>query len=371
MDAQHIGDLKSGMGCYIQELSAALCASHIDLKLYTPTPLKSDNLKKRGGPRRDVRSGRVARGIWTQTSLPYRAVCDEVDVFWGAAHRLPVMLPSKIAKVVTIHDLVWKVAGSTMRKSGRAVERLLMPQTIRAADIIMADSQTTADDIAKFYPDAVNKTRVVYLGKKKFHNEIPEPVLRALDIERPFFLFVGTVEPRKNLNRLLEAYSSLPEHLRRDVQMVVAGSKGWGEINLQSQLVALGLVGEVVVLGSVDEQLLATLYRYSLFLALPSIYEGFGLPVVEAMSFGKAVLVGGGSLPEVAGFAGVCVDPFDIVSITTGLITLLDSRVRAEKEKFAIERARLFDWQRTAEVVVGVFHEALERAHTRKRMASF
>lgn len=369
VDAQHLSDDKCGVGCYIKELSRALLETGIDLKLYRPQGLLHPELGDL--VRERVKLGRLLRACWAQTALPFSAIRDEVDVFWGAAHRLPVLLPSKIAKVVTIHDLVCKVAGQTMRRSGHVVERMLMPQSISAADMVMADSQKTADDIVTFYPAAANKTRVVYLGKKKFHDEWPESVLLSLGIKRDFILFVGTLEPRKNLNRLLAAYSRLPAHVRQEVQMVVAGSYGWGGIDLQSQIVESGLIGEVIVLGSVDEKLLATLYRHSLFQAMPSIYEGFGLPVVEAMSFGKAVLVGGGSLPEIAGSAGVCVDPFDEFSIMAGLITLLDPITRAKKEKFAIARAEAFDWRRTAKEVVSVFHEARERSYARKSTTSF
>jgi glycosyltransferase involved in cell wall biosynthesis len=369
VDAQHLSYDKCGVGCYIKELSRALLETGIDLKLYTPQGLLHQELGDL--VRERVKSGRFLRGIWAQTALPFSAIRDDIDVFWGAAHRLPVFLPSKIAKVVTIHDFVWKLAGQTMRGSGRVAERLFVRQTISAADVIMAASQKTADDIVTFYPAAANKTRVVYLGKKKFHDEWPESVLLSLGIKRDFILFVGTLEPRKNLNRLLAAYSRLPAHVRQEVQMVVAGSYGWGGIDLQSQIVELGLIGEVIVLGSVDEKLLATLYRHSLFQAMPSIYEGFGLPVVEAMSFSKAVLVGGGSLPEVAGSAGVCVDPYDELSIRNGLIKLLDPRIRSEMEKRAFVRAQDFDWKRSAELVVGVYHEALERSYARRRTTRF
>lgn len=367
VDAQHLVCPTDGVSCYIHELSKLLLQrADINLSVYTPKPFllyKGMQVKESN---KHLKMGRFSRAIWSQTNLPLNAIYDEVDLFWGASHRLPVFLPSKIAKVVTVHDLVYKFAGETMRNSNRIVESFLLPHAIYSADLLMADSQKTADDIRKIFPSAAHKIRIVYPGTKKFKEELPQVSLAGFGISKPYILFVGTLEPRKNLTRLLVAYSRLPANLKMTTQIVIAGGNGWGGINLRAEINRLGLMGLVVILGYVEEKLLATLYRHCLFLAMPSIYEGFGFPVVEAMSFGKAVLVGGGSLNEIAGAAGICVNPLDENSIVDGLINLLDPAIRSDIEKIAISNANGYDWEQTAQQVKSVFEEALDLSFARK-----
>jgi glycosyltransferase involved in cell wall biosynthesis len=292
-----------------------------------------------------------------------------VSVFWGATHRLPHYLPAQIARVVTIHDLVWKHAGETMRPLSRWVEKRLMPEAIRQADRIVADSVSTANAIEAEYPAVGDKIRVVYPGA----TDLPAPLdfqsLSALGIEYPYFLFVGTLEPRKNLQRLLEAYASLDAELRNRARLVIAGGKGWGGVDIASLVRDMHLDGQVISTGYVNETQLATLYAHARFLVMPSLYEGFGLPLVEAMSFGVPVLTSNrSSMSEVAGDAGMLVDPFDVSSITTGLSSLLgDEAYRDHLASRAIPNAKRFSWQNAAREIWAVFEEAVEmRAELRR-----
>lgn len=365
VDARPLTQSLTGIGRYTLELSRALLDRQLNVRLYAPTKLvpQADILPK-ASIKTGFATGRMSQMVWYQTALPYWAASENVDVFWGPSHRLPAWLPARVARVVTIHDLVWKFAGDTMRQSNRFLEAWLMPKALAAADMVMADSQNTADDIASIFPAAAEKTRVVYLGNTRFPDALPGALLENLGVNKPYFLFVGTLEPRKNLRRLLEAFSMLPEETRCRAQLVIAGGAGWGE-GIDALLDALKLRGSVVLLGYVDEPMLATLYTHALFLAMPSLYEGFGLPVVEAMSFGKPVLVGAGSLPEIAGSAGLAINPLDVDSIMAGLAAMLDSVKLGQWAAFAKSQAEVFSWERAAGQAMAVFEEAQDRSRSR------
>ena len=300
--------------------------------------------------------------LWSQTQLPYWAGKDRLDVFWGPTHRLPRLLSNKIARVVTIHDLVWKHAGKTMRPLNRWAEKCLMPDAIRLADRIMADSHSTADAIASEFPWATDRIRVVHLGAAAMPEPLGFDTLKPMGIDRSYFLFVGTLEPRKNLLRLLEAYASLDEVIRKQTLLVIAGGKGWGGEDMTSLIHSLDLKDSVRLTGYVSEQQLSTLYAHARFLAMPSLYEGFGLPLVEAMSFGVPVLTSScSSLPEVAGDAGILVDPHNTNSIASGLLQMLtNDALRNELAVRAKVNAARFSWEKAAKETMEIFYEAVE-----------
>lgn len=362
VDARLLSIPLTGIGRYTAELSRALLAQGDEYFLYMPSPPVVGGWD---GPNVQVRSGRfrgrAGKMLWSQTALPYSATRDSVDVFWGATHRLPRYLPQRIARVVTIHDLVWKYAGETMRPLSRWMEERLMPEAVRLADRIMADSQSTADGIEAEFPEARGKVRVVYLGATPMPTPDSRESLRSLGIDRPYFLFVGTLEPRKNLRRLLGAFARVPEEFRKQNQLVIAGGKGWGGVDVQSLLAGLGLERDVVVMGYVNDGQLAALYACARFLAMPSLYEGFGLPIIEAMTCGVPVLTSNtSSLPEVAGDAGILVDPLSEDDIAEGISRLLaDENLHGLLAGRARLNAQRFTWEKAAQEARAVFAEAL------------
>jgi glycosyltransferase involved in cell wall biosynthesis len=364
VDARLLSGPLTGIGRYTLELSKALIrCTPVQLSLYAPSPvdkqiqqnlqpvlLKSGSFKSR-----------LLKMAWSQTTLPYWASKDRIDLFWGATHRLPRYLPQSIARVVTIHDLVWRYAPQTMRPLSLIMEKRLMPEAMDLADLIMADSQGTADGIVETFPQYASKVRVVHLGATASISPLEFTSLSQHGIHQPYFLFVGTLEPRKNLERLIQAYALLPKAQRDQLSFVVAGGKGWGDLDLLALLKKSDLEESVKLLGYVDEQQLATLYANARFLAMPSIYEGFGLPLVEAMQYGTPVLTSdSGCLAEIAGDAGVLVDPLSIESISHGIGRLmLDNSLLELLKLNAMRRGRQFTWQRCAEETLTVFKEAL------------
>ena len=172
-------------------------------------------------------------------------------------------------------------------------------------------------------------------------------------------LFVGTFEPRKNLHKYLQAISKLPTGILEEVNFILAGSQGWGSDSVFELIERYNLQSFVSVVLSPNFETLQRLYSNCEFLSMPSLYEGFGLPVVEALSAGKPSLVSNNScFQEVAGSSGVYVDPFNIDDIALGLETLLtDIDLYKQKQQFAIQRRKNFSWQKTANDMIEVFSQ--------------
>lgn len=330
--------------------------------LYAPRPMTVDfGDNKHVSVRAANMNFRGAGTVCSQVQLPYWANRDRPDVLWGPGHRLPRLLSNKIARVVTIHDLVWKHAGETMRLMSRLAESLFVPDAIRQADIVVADSRSTADDIASAFPEIGEYIRIVHLGATDFPAYSGSEALGKYGIGKDYILFIGTLEPRKNLRRLLQAYASLAPTVRNTLNLVIAGGKGWGNEDLASLVRSLNLTDSVVLTGYVSDQDMAALYTHAAFLAMPSLYEGFGLPLVEAMSFGIPVLTSSrSSLPEVAGDAGVLVDPEDVASIASGLSKMIDDqKFRDSLAMRAKLNAARFSWESAAQEMMDIFGEAI------------
>lgn len=302
--------------------------------------------------------GRIASlGI----SLPMGVARDCPDVFWGPAHRLPLWLPRSVARVVTIHDLCWLKAPSTMRASTRQLDALLMPRALGAADRIVAVSSATAEELREAFPQFAAKIVVVHEAAGTLPAPGPTRDLDQLGIGQRFVLFVGTTEPRKNLQRLLQAFAAATS-AHRGIQLVVAGQTGWGCEELAKQADVLDLTDRLVWLGKIDDATLATLYRHARCLALPSLYEGFGLPLLEALAHGTPVLTSNCSaMPEVAGDAGILVDPLSSDAIARGLASLLfDDTLHSSLAARAVAQAQRFSWDTAAHDTLAVFAEAIE-----------
>lgn len=345
----------TGIGRYIANTVAALQNHGAELYLYSApisgfvSPLVAD-------------FNRLARNFLLQTLIPFRASRDEIDVFWGGAHRLPFFLPKRIARVVTIHDLVWKHASNTMQPLRRIADKILMEKAVNKADRVIVISESTGKDVSSQYPSVASRVRVVWPGIAR----LPEPQdfieLSLIDIDRPYVLFVGTIEPRKNLERLLQAYANLNQEVRNLYLLVIVGGKGWGNVNVQHIVRSYKLDSSVRFIGFVSDKQLSTLYSHAHILAMPSLYEGFGLPLLEAMSYGVPALTSNiSSLPEVAGDAAVLINPFDVNSIAAGLAQLLtDDILHADLSARAINRASLFSFDKAAQHTLAVFQEAID-----------
>ena len=293
--------------------------------------------------------------VFSQIFIPILSLIDRVDIVWFPANRSSLFLPKSIARVVSIHDVVWKKYPETMKYTVLKLDKFFMMRSAKLADIVTTVSHSSFDDIVRAGVSDSNKIIVVSNGVNR-----PNSIEKKID--RSFFLFVGTLEPRKNLTRLLQAYGSLPLSIKEKMKLVIVGGKGWGEVNLLDTITQLDLIECVKVLGRVDDTVLATLYANAQFLVMPSLYEGFGLPLVEAMSYGTPVLTANNSsMPEVTGNAGLLVDALDVESIADGLQEMItNNELRERLAKNAKLNASRYSWDNSAQKLIKVFEKAID-----------
>lgn len=252
--------------------------------------------------------------------------------------------------VVTVHDLAFLHDASHFTPRGVRVFRRSMELVARHASRVICVSQSTMDDCIA-HEFAVDRLRWVPNGVRRREVSVGrvDDVIVRQRIPRDYVLFVGTIEPRKNLARLIEAHASLGD---RAPDLVVVGAAGWGDG------VEVPTGGRVHFLGFVSDDDLAALYRGATALCYPSIREGFGLPILEAMSHGVPVVTSrGGATEEVARGAAVLVDPFDVVSIADGIVEALGNR--DELSGRGSRRAEELSWKHTAELTRDVYAEAI------------
>jgi glycosyltransferase involved in cell wall biosynthesis len=270
-------------------------------------------------------------------------------------HATTIAIPPKSAPlVVTIHDLAWLREPAHFTPRGISFFNRGLKLALKDADIVMCPSTATLEDCAQNGFDR-EKLRLVPMAagaRVATYEEILEAKTRY-GLPDHYILWTGTIEPRKNLSRLLQAYATLDG----EVSLVLAGPKGWNE---DLDALVKDKRDKVKVIGFVPPADLAPLYGGADVFCFPSLLEGFGLPVVEAMIQGTPVVTSKGtSTEEIAKGAGVLVDPRDAGSIAVGLASVLHDAERAERLSAAgRERATHYTWERTAELVAGVYAEA-------------
>ncbi|MEE4193530.1 MAG: glycosyltransferase family 1 protein [Halieaceae bacterium] len=358
VDARPLASPLTGIGRYTRAMLDAMVARGHQWFLYSDRPLQ---VAIPSNPRLWARHGDAVGGTpgslrWAQWQYPRWAVQDVVDLFWSPRHHLPLSLNRRIASVVTIHDLVWRQFPETMRPKNLWLERMLMGPSIRTADRVICVSRFTASEVSRYYPSAVGKCQVVHEAAAE-NVALTRP---AISLPENYLLFVGTLEPRKNLPRLLNAYASLQEDAAIP-PLVIVGGEGWGNENLSGRIEALGLSGRVTLCGYVSDAELQAIYAGAHCLLMPSLYEGFGLPVLEAMQHGVPVIASStSSLPEVAGDAGLLINPYSVPELAAAIRQIVhDKELHAELSKRAQDRAEHFSWQRAAEETLQLFEETL------------
>jgi glycosyltransferase involved in cell wall biosynthesis len=240
-----------------------------------------------------------------------------------------------------------------------------MKASARKADSIIAVSENTKKDVIKFYGIVPDKVKVIHLGVDSnfspIKNENDDSVLRRYNLKPGYILNVGTLEPRKNIVRLLEAYRLIAADLSYAPQLVIAGGKGWLSEDINKYIDSSGLKAKVVLTGYVPETDLPSLYRGAAVFAYPSLYEGFGLPPLEAMASGVPVVSSNiSSIPEVVGKAGLLVDPCRIDEIARAVIMALeDDGLRDRMINDGLKRSGQFSWENTAKKTVDLYEEVL------------
>jgi glycosyltransferase involved in cell wall biosynthesis len=350
-----------GIGRYVRELVNALAkqdrqtryklfvSGAVPSELPEPPALNFDWCATRISPKWLAR-------LWHRARLPF-----PVEIFTGRVHLyhatdfvLPPTLPS-MRTVLTVHDLSFVRVPEAASPSLKAYLDKVVPRSVERAHHIFADSQATKNDLMALYNTPAEKITVLLSGvDARFRPITDSSVILTTRNKyrlgsRPYILSVGTVQPRKNYVRLVEALSQL----RRsgfDVSLVIVGGKGWLEAPIYSAIRDLGMSDDVHFTGFADEADLPALYSGALCVALPSLYEGFGIPVLEGMACGTPVITSNvSSLPEAAGDAGLLIDPYSVEDMTEALRRVIeDTELRTNLISKGFAHAARFTWDASA-----------------------
>ncbi len=375
LDALLVGPEPTGVGRSIIELVRALAGRDrgLDFTLLVTHPEPFAFLRE--NPAWTVRTcpgaagGVVRKALFTQRRLP--GLCRDLglDILHSLQFIAPLRKPCR--SVVTVHDLAWTSHPGILQTTRRIYYDLLVPRTLARADAIVTNSESTAEEVRGFAPRCAHRVSVTPFGTPSWvWEQARDEAQDAGESGIPYFLFVGTLEPRKNLERLLAAMEGFwadCEAAGRDADTVprlwLAGAKGWNDNRLQAMIERLQARGRVETLSYCPPERLWALYRGSRGLVFPSLQEGFGFPILEAMAAGCPVLTSGrGAMREVAGPHAVFVDPEDVRDIRRGLGELAwDQDGNRRRIAGGRERARQWDWERTARTTCEVYARVLAR----------
>ncbi len=300
--------------------------------------------------------------IWGRARLPL-----PVEVFTGTIdlyHATDFVLPPTRARhtLLTVHDLSFVRVPETASPGLKAYLDAAVPRSVRRADHILANSQATKDDLVTLYGTSADKITVLLSGVDARFQPTDDPVVRqkyALP-DRPYLFSVGTVQPRKNYIRLIQALAALRQQ-GHDLDLVIAGGKGWLDDPIHAAIQSLKLGDHVHLIGFADDIDLPALYSAALITAVPSLYEGFGIPVLESMACGTPVVTSTvSSLPEVAGDAALMVDPTNLDALIAALDRLISSEtLRHDLTTRGLVRARTFTWERSAQQLNDLYRRLL------------
>jgi len=325
MDVSALALTRAGTARHIRSLLGALEEEDVEVRRYA-----LGGASRALVPFRDV--------AWYLAALPTRALREGMQVLHCPTQRAPIH--SSVPLVVTFHDLAVLRHPETFNRWTREYSRRTLPRVARAATRLIAVSEFTKRELLEVLDVPEEKVRVI-------PNAVGEPFTAEGEAaEGDYVLAVSTLEPRKNLQRLVEGH----ERARLNgLPLLVAGAAGWGDVRVDGSGVRW--------LGEVGDEELARLYRGARCVAYVSLYEGFGLPVLEAMACGTPVVAARtGALEEVSGDAAVLVDPLDPDAIAAGLNEAIDRR--DDLRERGLERARAFDWHDVARETAAVYGEA-------------
>lgn len=307
------------------------------------------------------------RILWEQALLPWAARREGIDLLHNMAFVGP--LASTCPFVVTVHDLSFLFYPHSFRSLRRSYLRVFARMSVRRARRVIAVSESTKHDLVKIYGISPAKIDVVHNGVDASFQPLPADQVDAFRQQRGlpdrFVLFVGTLEPRKNIVGLIEAYARLP---KERPPLVLVGGKGWFYDEIFCRVEALELTDEVHFAGFVPAEDLPLWYNAADLFVYPSMYEGFGLPPLEAMACGTAVITStASSLPEVVGKAGQLVDPTDTDALATAMEQVLGDRDLQQQMRAAgLVQAGGFSWDKAARQTVDSYRRALTPGEDRQ-----
>jgi glycosyltransferase involved in cell wall biosynthesis len=303
----------------------------------------------------------LARILWEQFAQPMALRRDRPDLLHATAFVSPLL--SKRAAVITVYDLSFALFPDLFRGPNQTYLRAFTRRSVKRARRVIAISERTRRDAHRLYGVPLDRIDVARPGVDARFRPLPpdevEAFRRRRSLPERFFLYLGTLEPRKNLSRLIEACALLEIG---DWRLVLVGGKGWMVDELFAKVASLGLKERVIFAGYAPDEDLPCWYNAATVFVYPSLYEGFGMPPLEAMACGTPVVASNAaSLPEVVGDAGLTVEPENVPGLAEAMrCAWEDASLRGELSRRGIERAQGFTWEATARATVESYRRALE-----------
>jgi len=303
--------------------------------------------------------------LWTQGGLVIQTFIDDLDVLFIPSHTLPIISKPGLKTVMTVHDLGAEYLPKMHQLKQQLYLKYITRYQLTSATRLIAVSKSTKEDLVKKVNIDPKKITVVYEGY-----DTESYGLRSSKIGK-YFLFVGTIQPRKNLTRLITAFSRvIPDSIRDPyyidsdfrqndkLNLLIVGSKGWASSEIYMLPKKLGIEGRVKFLGYVPDKDMPALYSNALALVFPSLFEGFGLPILEAQASGCPVITSNtSSMPEVAGKGAILVDPYSTSDIVKGMSDILNKEIRDKLTKAGFENIKRFSWEKCAKETLSVLEE--------------
>src|SRR5262249_29285808 len=368
LDAIPLAAAKTGIGHYTDALAHSLASLHSahEYVLLSPFDFVFDvtnghprNLNKQFFPVR-----RVFRKWWL-LGLPAMLQLSPMDLFHGTNYCIPIYSPCPT--VVTIHDLSLFTQSHTHEELNVVRGKRRVPIMARRASAIISPSEWTKREIIQHLGIPPEKIRIIAEAARTEMKPVAadqcRPILDRHEIHPPYLLYVGTIEPRKNLLTLIRSYDKLVRTTPHKPQLVLAGGRGWLYDEVFKQVEELKLADMVRFTGYVDDRDLPALYSAAHAFVYPSFYEGFGLPPLEAMACGTPVITSNTtSLPEVVGKAGQMHDPNDVEALTRAIVSLFDdTNTRNHFVRTGLEQAARFSWDRAARETQSLYDEVMAK----------
>ncbi len=362
-----------GIGRYVRELVRSLLEqpSSIDYRLFVSGAIARNLPKLSNNANSQWRTTAIkpkwmAR-LWHRAHLPIpiEMFVGHVDIFHATDFVLPPTLP-RTRTLLTVHDLSFIRVPEAASPSLKAYLDRVVPISAKESDHILADSQATKDDLFDLYRIPDDKVTVLYCGVDDRFRRVEEAgeiltIRKKYSVQHVSYIFaIGTVQPRKNYGRLIESLATLRKR-GQDLHLVIAGGKGWLEDAIYETMNRTHMNEYVHFIGFVDEADLPGLYSAATCLAFPSLYEGFGLPILEAMKCGTPVITSNiSSLPEVAGDAALIINPYDQDELTDGLEKIIqDKALRETLIKKGYSRVQQFTWETSAKQLISIYEGLL------------
>ncbi len=347
-------DFISGTERYTREIIKAISGiDHLrEYILYTPKKLPEDFVSELG----ENFNEKVIpmKRMWTQGRLAFEMMFGGPDMLFVPAHALPLVHPKKT--ITAIHDVGFKKYPENYTKFNYWYLDFSTDYALRRATKIITPSEATKKEILEFYPFAdPSKIVVIPLGLTKIADPIPQNIVPS-----PFILYVGRFEVRKNIFRILEAFENIKPRFP-SLKLVCSGKVGVGGEHFIQKTKNSKYSQDIIIFTNTKEQELATLYKNAEMLVFPSLYEGFGLPIFEAFSFGLPVLTSNiTATAEVAADSALLVNPLNTDEIAGGIAELLSSKKLADDlRQKGLERVKNYTWDKSATKVIDVFNEVL------------